>query len=288
LKVERTEITPKINSYITVLEREEPFFQAPFHFHPELELVYIKESYGKRIIGNMMEQFAAGDMVFLGANLPHVWLNDEAFYKNDPKLKAKAIVLYFNKDIFGSLFYSLKESYKLNQLFEKAARGLLVSGKTNKSIADKLEKLTKKTDFDIIVGLMEILSELSNSKELHFINAEAYLPANDKLHKDKMTEVLNYVKNNFNENITLNSIAKIANLTPQSFCRMFKNRLNKHFVEYLNEVRIANACKMLLEKDASVGEIAYDCGYQTVSNFNKQFKKIMGSTPKDYKAMQLK
>lgn len=288
MKIERTEITPKLNSYITVLQRDEPFFQAPFHFHPELELVYIKESYGKRIIGNMVEHFTAGDMVFLGPNLPHVWLNDEAFYKNDPRLKAKAIVLYFNKDIFGSLFYSLKESYKINQLFEKAARGLLITGKTNQSIAAKLEKLTKKKDFEIIVGLVELLNELSASTELQYINTEAYLPANEKQHKDKITEVLNYVKKNFNEHITLNSIAKFANLTPQSFCRMFKNRLNKHFVEYLNEVRIANACRLLMENDASVGEIAYDCGYQTVSNFNKQFKKIMGSTPKEYKAMQLK
>ncbi|MBI3717711.1 MAG: helix-turn-helix transcriptional regulator [Sphingobacteriales bacterium] len=287
MKVERTEITPRLNSYVTVLPRNESFFQSPFHFHPELELVYIKESFGKRIIGNAMDYFNAGDMVFLGSDLPHVWLNDEAYYKNDPKLKAKAIVLYFNKDIFGSLFYSLKESYKINQLFEKAARGLLVTGKTNKSIASKLEKLAKKKDFDIIVGLVEILSELSESKEIAFINNEAFVPASDKSHKDRITDVLNYVKQNFKEDITLNGISKIANLTPQSFCRMFKSRLKKHFVEYLNEVRIANACKLLLETDYSIAEIAYDCGYKTVSNFNKQFKKINGVTPKDYKAVHV-
>lgn len=288
MKIERTEITPKLNSYVTVLQRDEPFFQAPFHFHPELELVYIKESYGKRIIGNAMEHFTRNDMVFLGSNLPHVWLNDEIYYKGDPKLKAKAIVLYFNKDIFGPLFYGLKELYRVNQLFDKAARGLLISGKTNKSIAAKLEKLVKKKDFDIIVGLIEILRELSESKDISFINNEAYIPANEKSQKDRITDVLNYVKLNFREDITLTGISRVANLTPQSFCRMFKTRIKKHFVEYLNEVRIANACRLLLETEYSISEIAYDCGYKTVSNFNKQFKKIAGSTPKDYKAMQIK
>lgn len=287
MKIERTEITPKLNSYVTVLQRNEPFFQAPFHFHPELELVYIKESYGKRIIGNAMDHFAAGDMVFLGSDLPHVWLNDEAFYQGDVKLKAKAIVLYFNKDIFGSLFYSLRESFKINQLFEKAARGLLISGKTNTSIAAKLEKLARKKDFDIIVGLVEILSELSESKDISFINNEAYVPASEKSPKDRITHVLNYVKQNFKEDLTLSSIAKIANLTPQSFCRMFKTRIKKHFVEYLNEVRIANACRLLLETDESIAEVAYECGYKTVSNFNKQFKKINGVTPKDYKSINV-
>ncbi len=270
------------------MQRNEPFFQSPFHFHPEMELVYIKESYGKRIIGNAMENFEAGDMVFLGSNLPHVWLNDEAFYMGNPSLTAKAIVLYFNKDIFGPLFYSLKEAHKINVLFEKAVRGLRITGKTKKSIAARLEKLLKKNDFDVILGLFEILSELTISKELSFINNEAIIPISDKSYKDRMTDVLNYVKQNFQEDIKLQTIAKISNLTPQSFCRMFKTRMKKNFVEYLNEVRVSNACKLLLASEYNIAEIAYDCGYKTVSNFNKQFKKIVGNSPKEYKALQLK
>lgn len=288
LKIEKTEITPKLNSYVTVLQRNEPFFQAPFHFHPEMELVYIKESYGKRIIGNCLENFVAGDMVLLGSNLAHVWLNDEAFYMGNPKLTARAIVLYFNKDLFGPLFYSLKESYKINLLFEKAVRGLHIAGKTKKTIADHLEKLLKKKDFDVIVGLFEILSELTRSKELSFINNEAIIPINNPSYKDRITDVLNYVKQHFQEDINLQMVAKISNLTPPSFCRMFKSRMKINFVEYLNEVRVSNACKLLLGSEYTIAEIAYDCGYKTVSNFNKQFKKIVGSSPKEYKALKLK
>jgi len=283
VKIERTEITPRLNSYISVIKREESFFQSPFHYHPEIELVYVIESHGKRIIGNSVEYFEAGDMVLLGSNIPHVWLSDEIYYKGMATLKAKAIVVYFNKEIFSQAFYELKEASKLTALFDNAVRGLRITGKTNTILANKLEKLTSKKDFDIIVGLFEILSILAASSDISFINNEVYTPISRKQHSDRISDVLNYVKVNYKDDITLTSISKIASLTPQSFCRLFKKRMKKHFLEYLNEVRISNACKLLIETDLSISEVAYDCGYKTVSNFNKLFKKIVGTTPKTYK-----
>ena len=283
MKIEKTEISPGQNSLISVIRREEAFFQSPFHSHPELELVYVTESYGKRIIGNSVEQFEAGDMVFLGSDIPHVWLNDEMYYRGIPKLKAKSIVVYFNKDIFGSLFYELKEANKVGILFNQATRGLSITGKTNKLIAQKLAALLKKKDFDIIVGLFDILSVLSNSKDISFINNEAYTPVDDNSKTDRLSAVFKHVKENYQQDISLTNIAKLANLTPPSFCRLFKVRTKKHFVEYLNEVRVSNACKLLMETDKGISAIAYECGYKTVSNFNKLFKKITGVTPKEYK-----
>ena len=128
MKIEKTKITSYLNSSISVISREESFFKSPFHSHPELELVYIKESSGKRIIGNSVEQFVSGDMIFLGPEVPHIWLNDEIYYQGINKLKAKAIVVYFNKDIFGPVFYELKETQKINSLFNQATRGLSVGG----------------------------------------------------------------------------------------------------------------------------------------------------------------
>lgn len=283
MKIEKTEITPSLNSYISVIRREENFFQSPFHYHPELELVYIIESYGKRIIGNSVESFEAGDLVFLGSNLPHVWLNDELYYTGISKLKAKSIVVYFNKDIFGPIFYELEQTSKIGTLFNNAARGLSIKGKTNEVIAQKLEELTKKKEFDIIVGLFEILSLLADSKEFSFINNEAYSFTNENMKTDRLSEVYKYVKEHYMEDITLASIAKIANLSPPSFCRLFKSKTKKHFVEYLAEVRITQACKFIMETDMSISTIAYSCGYKTASNFNKIFKKITGFTPMEYK-----
>ena len=283
MKIEKTKITPYLNSSISVISREESFFQSPFHSHPELELVYIKESHGKRIIGNSVTNFESGDMIFLGSDIPHVWLNDEMYYQGINNLKAKAIVVYFDKDLFGPIFYELKETQKINDLFNQAARGIAITGKTNELIAKKLEKLVKKKNFEIIIGLFEILSILSKSTELTFVNNEAFTPANDQTKNDRLSDVFEYVKKNYKDDISLLEIAKIANLTPTSFCRIFKLKTKKPFVEYLNEIRVSNACKLLIETDMGISEIAYECGYKTASNFNKLFKKLTGTTPKEYK-----
>jgi AraC-like DNA-binding protein len=283
MKIEKTKITSYQNSSISAISREDSFFQSPFHSHPELELVYIKESYGKRIVGNSVAQFVPGDMIFLGSDVPHVWLNDEIYYQGISTLKAKAIVVYFNKEIFGPAFYELKETQKINSLFNQAVRGLSISGKTNELIAKKLEKLVHKKNFEIIVGLFEILSILSESTDISFVNNEIYNPINDQIKNDRISDVFEYVKENYKEEISLVEIAKIANLTPTSFCRMFKLKTKKSFVEYLNEVRVSNACKLLIETDMGISEIAYECGYKTASNFNQLFKKLTGTNPKEYR-----
>jgi AraC-like DNA-binding protein len=283
MKIEKTKITSYLNSAVSVISREDSFFQSPFHSHPELELVYIKESYGKRIVGNSVAPFESGDMVFLGSDVPHVWLNDEIYYQGINKLKAKAIVVYFNKDIFGPSFYELKETQKINNLFNQAGKGLSITGNTNELIADKLEKLVHKKNFEIIIGLFEILSILSESTDISLVNNESYSPMDKQTKNDRLSDVFQYVKDNYKEDISLIEIAKIANLTPTSFCRTFKLKTKKPFVEYLNEIRVSNACKLLLETDMGMAEIAYECGYKTVSNFNKLFKKLTTTTPKEYR-----
>jgi AraC-like DNA-binding protein len=283
MKLEQTKITSYTNSTVSVLNREESFFQSPFHSHPELELVYVKESFGKRIIGNSVMPFEPGDMVFLGSDLPHVWLNDEMYYQGISTLKANAIVVYFSKDIFGPAFYELKETQKINELFFQAGKGISIVGKTNKQIAKKLEKLLLKKDFEVIIGLFEILSLLSESQDRVYINNEASSSAHKDFKKDRLSEVFQYVNENYKKDIVLVEIAAIANMTPTSFCRMFKLKTKKNFVEYLNEIRVSKACKFLLETDLSMSEIAYECGYKTASNFNKLFKKLMGMTPSEFK-----
>jgi AraC-like DNA-binding protein len=283
MKLEQTKITSYTNSTVSVLNREESFFQSPFHSHPELELVYVKESFGKRIIGNSVMPFEPGDMVFLGSDLPHIWLNDEMYYQGISTLKANAIVVYFSKDIFGPAFYELKETQKINELFFQAGKGISIIGKTNKQIAKKLEKLILKKDFEVIIGLFEILSLLSESQDRVYINNEAYSTAHKDSKKDRLSEVFQYVNENYKKDIVLIEIAEIANMTPTSFCRMFKLKTKKSFVEYLNEIRVSKACKFLLETDLSMSEIAYECGYKTASNFNKLFKKFMGMTPSEFK-----
>ena len=287
MKIVKTNIASYTNTSLSVFSREESFFQSPFHSHPEFELVYILESHGKRIIGNSVESFESGDMVFLGDDIPHVWLNDEIFYKGINSLKAKAIVIYFSRDLFGNSFYELPEAQDVKKFFSQAIKGVSITGQTNALVSKKMEKLLKKKGFEVVMGLIEILFLLSKSKDLRYINDDSYVSNNDENKNDRLAEVFQYVKSNYKEEISLDEISKIANLTPTSFCRMFKAKAKKPFVEYLNEIRVSNACKYLIETDLGISEIAYECGYKTASNFNKLFKKLIGTTPKEYRKKAL-
>ena len=283
MKIVQTEISPGINSYLSLIERDDAFFKAPFHFHPEMELVYVVESFGKRIIGDIIEPFAEGDMVFIGRNLPHIWMNDDIFFKEHSELKAKAIVFYFNKNIFSKDFYNMKEAITLNEFFQKSERGIRITGNTKEVIANKLKNLLLKKDFEKVIGLFEIMHILSTSKDISFIVSDGYNAQLKHSETDRLSAVYKYVQQNFKDNISLATIANISSLTPQSFCRLFKKRTGKSFVEYLNEARISAACKYLLDTDWSISEVAYHCGYKTVSNFNKLFKTITGLSPKMYR-----
>lgn len=283
MKIVKTNIASYTNTSLSVFSREESFFQSPFHSHPEFELVYILESHGKRIIGNSVESFESGDMVFLGDDIPHVWLNDEIFYKGINSLKAKAMVIYFSRDLFGNSFYELPEAQEVKKFLSQGVKGVSITGQTNAMIAKKMEKLLKKKGFEVVMGLIEILFLLSKSKDLRYINDDCYVSVSDENKNDRLAAVFQYVKTNYKEEISLDEISKIANLTPTSFCRMFKSKTKKAFVEYLNEIRVSNACKYLIETDLGISEIAYECGYKTASNFNKLFKKLIGTTPKEYR-----
>jgi AraC-like DNA-binding protein len=283
MKILKTEITSELNSHISFLERDEPFFKAPFHFHPELELVYIKESSGKRIIGDKIEPFNAGDMVFVGHNLPHVWLNDEAYYQKFSLLRAKAVVLYFNAEVLGPVFYSMEEAGMISSFFKMGERGIQITGKTRNAVVVKLEKLVTKKGLDKIIGAFEIFNILSKSRDIRVITNEGYKPEIGHAETDRLSDVYKYVQENFKSDISLTTTADLACLTPQSFCRMFKKKTNKHFIEYLNEVRISKACGYLFDTDWSISEVAYQCGYKTISNFNKLFKEIVKTSPKKYR-----
>jgi len=283
MRIVKTEITPQFNSPVSIVERDDLYFKSPFHFHPEIELVYIIEGSGKRVIGDKIDNFNEGEIVLIGSNLPHVWISDEG-YDNIPNRRARSIVAYFNREIFGKAFYELDEAAGINRLFNAASRGVKIFGKQQIELAGKMNKLVQKNGFEKILCLLEILHSVSESGEIEYINSKAYSGSLQKNESDRLAEVFKYVSANFKNNIKLKDVADIANLTPQSFCRFFKHRMNKSFIEYLHEVRISHACRYLMDTDYSVAEIAYITGFNTVSNFNRQFKESSGSCPTDYRS----
>lgn len=269
---------------LIIIKRDVPYFDTPFHFHPECELVYVTAGTGKRIIGDKIEVFGPGDMVFLGPNIPHVWYSDSSFYKKDSGLQSTAIVLYFSKEIFGENFYHLEESQLLKDFLNKAQRGLKIVGATHEYIASLLAKMNESSGLQKIVYLLQILERLATSKETEALASISYKNSYDTKDNHKIDEVFVFLNKNFMRDISMPEVAELCHMTPQSFCRFFKIRTKSTFIDFLNDIRISHARKLLIESDEkTIAEIAYLCGYKNLSNFNKLFKIKTRLTPKEYK-----
>jgi AraC-like DNA-binding protein len=279
-----TQIGKTPGESLIVVKRDVPYWNTPFHFHPECELVYTVSGTGKRIIGDNIEVFGPGDMVFLGPNIPHVWYSDSAYYQKESDLHAIAIVLYFSKDVFSEKFYQLEESRQLKEFFSKAERGLKISGHTNQEVASLLSKMNESGGLERIVYLVQVLQLLTASKDAEALASITYKNSYDNKDNHKIDEVFLYLNKNFMRDISMPEVADLCHMTPQSFCRFFKNRTKSTFVDFLNDIRISHARKLLMESDdQTIAEIAYLCGYKNLSNFNKLFKIKTKLTPKEYK-----
>lgn len=279
----QTEISKSFYSHISIVEKHEAGFNSFFHYHPELELIYVKEGCGTRTIGDKLDNFTAGEVVFVGSNLPHEWKNHEVLNQNEHHPKSHSIVAYFDKNVFSKAFYDLREANKINCLLNRARRGIKVTGETRSIIAERMEALVNKKDFEKILSLMEILHILSMSTEVEYFVYEGYEGTVQQNRNDRLSDVFTYVTTNYSQDISLEEISRVVHLTPPAFCRLFKQKTNRPFVSYLNEVRISNACKFLSETSYNISEVAFHCGYKTLSNFNKFFKKSTGLSPKAYR-----
>ncbi len=281
MKIVSTNISSLFKSPVNIIERDEAFFSSSFHAHPEFELVYIKEGFGKKIIGTKVTDFAAGELLLIGQDVPHIWMSDKSFYAENCIKRSKALVAYFNAKIFSDCFYEMEEAAAVNKLFLHAKYGIEIAGKTKEQIVVKLEKMLAAQGLNRCIILLDILNTIAVSNEYNCINEQVAVkqhPASDRL-----TNVFNYINANFKKNISLKEVARIINLTPESFCRFFKQKTGKNFIDYLQQTRLSHASKFLLNTDLTVAEIAYKTGFTTASNFNKLFKKHTGCCPTAYR-----
>lgn len=254
----------------------------PWHFHSDYELLYVIKSSGKRIVGDSIENFYPGDMVFMGSNLPHVWKNGAEYYQNNPEYEAETIVVQFKEESFGAGFFQLSEMSSIKTLLQMSKRGLKIEGHTHKVLAKELFQITKLNAVNRLSSLIKILDILSVSPDLTPITSKSFEKTYYDAGSEKINKVFEYVANNFRKNIQLNEVAVVASMSKTAFCRYFKSRSLKTFLEYLNEVRINYACKLLIENQLSISEIAFECGFNSPSYFNRQFKNAKNQTPKEY------
>lgn len=289
MKLLRTEITPLINDPLYIDTREQPFLWSPFHTkpsfhaHPEMELVFVEKGYGKRIIGNKIEPFEAGDMVFIGSNVPHIWLSDPVFYESATTMKSKVIVTYFNPTIFVQLFDSLKEFDGIQQMITEASKGIRIYGETRNVIAKRLKALTLVSGFEKVDGLLQIMHLISVSGEKKLILPQDLVKTADP-DIDRLVLAINFIKANLAKPIYLQEVAELACMTESSFSRYFKQRMKKTLSAFLTELRMEKAKELLIQDRRSVKEVAHLCGYDSLAHFYKLFKNYVGISPAQYKA----
>lgn len=288
MKILQTEITPFVNNPLHLELSEHPYVsslnngQAFFHEHPELQLTFILEGFGKRIIGNDVAPFEPMDMVFIGSHVPHIWLSDPIFYENRSGLLSKVITVYIDPKIFQQMFDSVKEMGGIREMIRQASMGIQIFGETRNIIAEMLISLCSKSGFEKLDGLLQIMNLISvSSEKALIIKKDIRKPVGN--HSDRLITVINFMKENLQEQITLQQIAGLACMTVPSFCRYFKNRTQKTFSEYLVELRIEHSSKLLMELDKPISDIAHSCGFISHSHFCKVFRAHMGQSPNQYK-----
>lgn len=258
-------------------------YPTPWHYHPEYELVLVLKSYGEKIIGDHMSFFTDGDLAFLGPNLPHVYHNNQKFYEENSRLTAEAIVIHFNGDFLGESFFKIPEMESIATFLEESVMGFSIIEKTRKAVSQKMSEMLKMSGPERIIELLSILNLLAETNDKVRLASPGFIQNFKASGSEQITEVCDFIMKNFTSDLTLNQVSEIANMSPNVFCKFFKERTRKTFVNFLNEVRIGYACKLLSSEDHNISEICYMSGFHNLSNFNRQFIRMLKKTPLQYK-----
>jgi AraC-like DNA-binding protein len=269
------------NHSFVFLHEINPF--SRWHYHPEFELVLINNGKGKRMVGDNIDRFENGDLVLIGANVPHEWLCDDIYFVPPKQFQGEGMVIQFLKNFLGEIFLEMPENKKLRKVLEDAAQGCLIKGKTKKRITETIIKMKDMDSQGQLYSLLTIFGLLSNSKEYQLLSSPKFTTNFQAENGGAMKKVIQFIMQNFQEKINMKKLLSIANMSSTAFSNLFKKTYNMTFTEYILKVRIGYACSLLSDNNKSISQISSEAGFENLSNFNRLFKKIKNSTPKDYR-----
>lgn len=274
------EITPLTNGdCFTIFDRNKAAFDFPLHYHEELELNFIANAKGaRRVAGDHMEEIGDVELVLIGPNLPHVWETHKCRNR-----EIHEVTIQFHKDLFDEKFLRRNQLRFINDMLEKSKRGILFSHETAMQVSPRLVRLKKKHGFDSVLELMSILHDLSTSRNMRILSDAAFSNTEIAYNSRRIEKVMEYINANFDRQVTLSEAARLANMTEVSFSRFFKSRTGICFIDSLTEIRLGHASRKLIDSTDAIAEVAYHCGFNNISNFNRIFKKKKGCTPKEFR-----
>jgi AraC-like DNA-binding protein len=261
-----------------------PYFFDRWHYHPEIEFIYIKEGNGTEFMGDHIRPFREGDLLLVGSGLPHYWHCSEEYFKEDSGMNCEAVVAHFHPDFLGEKFLGLPENKVIRELLKNAKRGILVNESVRDAVVDLLFQMLQATECRKLLLLLSALEIIASSRQ-EFLCSEGFVPNHDAAQTETINQIYAYSLANFHRRITLEEIAAVAHLSPNSFCRHFKSHTRKTYSEFLQEIRVGHACKLLIEGRLTIGHICEASGFNTFANFYRYFKLITGKTPQQYQQM---
>lgn len=267
-------------------EDYEVHFYDNLHQHPEIQLTLILESDGKVIVGDFIGAFKPGDIFLIGANLPHVFRNDRKYYDNQREGQAHSLSIFFEWKTFGETFLSMPEMAHLNELAKNSERGLLIQEPIKSRVAQLIKHMFKKTGMDRIIVLLKILSILSSNTNMEPLASSGVYSDFDEQDGRKLADIYRFTMNEFHRKISLDEVADLAHMTTNSFCRYFKKRTRKSYVDFLTEIRIGHARKLLQQNNLSISQISMEVGFNNLSNFNRKFRSVCSITPTEFRKLQ--
>jgi len=271
-----------LSSSIAVKREISPYMDYPWHYHPEFEIIFVEKSYGIRLMGNHIGNFSDGDLMFISPNLPHVWKNDQDFYQNNTDRLVDVYVIQFREDALGEGFFDLPEFTHVKKLFLLGQQGVLIKGKDQDKISELIKSVYNSSGIERLILFFKTLEAIANTGDYQLLSGIGYATSFTNSDTERINKVINFLMENYTQQINLDTIADLVNLNQSSFCRYFKSKTHKTCSQFLNEIRIAHACKLLINSNMTISEICYEIGYNNISHFNRQFKLISGFTAKAY------
>lgn len=275
-----------VNSF-SVRRDNVPYINNRWHYHAEVELIYFKRGNGTQFVGDNIKRFHTGDVVLIGAHLPHYWKFDDVYFNDAEKENADVVVVHFCENFWGNSFLSLPENKPLKQILEKAQRGVQVQDKSKKQIGELIELILMSEGPRRITSLMEALLAIEQCNNNISLSSIGFRHNFEETENDRINAIYNYSINNFKRKIHMEEMAAVANISPNSFCRYFKSRTRKTYTQFISEIRVGHACKLLIEDSMNVKQICYESGFHNFASFHKHFKMITGKSPLAYQKSYL-
>ncbi len=282
MKAMQEHIDFPLRSAVKVKWQQKPHFTYPWHFHSEFEILYVIEGTGTSYVADNIESFQPGDLAIIGSNLPHFWRSDEKYHTPGSKEKINYIVIQFPGELFRGAFFEYPEFFLIQQFLKRASRGIRFLSPFSSKAGKLIIKIAQSSGFERIVLLLRLLHLLAAANEYRLLAGELYTKQEYDFTSDRLTKVLHFVNTSYRQKIELEKVAEIAHLHPSAFCRYFKEKTGKSLSQYISDLRISYACKLITEGRLSISQICYECGFNNLSNFNRSFKKHTGFTPTAY------